>query len=182
MRPLLTAPQFVVLHLVWAYGLSQRAVARILGCSQVNVWKHYHKGLAALAERMDPFDPVDRVISFAICRRVFDDPRVSDVMGGPVQRKPPRVLALRRDDVAANLEALVEQRARELAVIREVMSGDHDPPTTRSKGKAWSEWELTYFRMHPHRVGIPVTTYNAGRAALYSPLGTTPIIRLSCST
>ena len=142
----LTPKQSLVLYMVWVHGMSQRQIARMLGCTQPTIWKLYHRGLDAMADRVDPRD---RAIAMHVCREAFS------LWGDPAPRQEPRFVALRREGVAADLEAQIEHRAGELSATAEAMAGDVNPPIQRNKGTAWTDWEIRYFMAHPNRTTIP---------------------------
>jgi hypothetical protein len=84
--------------------------------------------------------------------------------GSDAPRQKPAIAAMRREQLAAELEDHVLRRAAELAEVSECMDADCCVPHNGMPD--WSQWEMHYLN-RTGRTSIPNRVYDAIRAARY---------------
>jgi hypothetical protein len=84
--------------------------------------------------------------------------------GSDAPRQQPAIAAMRREQLAAELEDHVLRRAAELAEVSECMDADCYVPHNGMPD--WSQWEMRYLNC-TGRTSIPNSVYDACRAGRY---------------
>jgi predicted DNA-binding protein YlxM (UPF0122 family) len=150
----ITPRQSLIFCLRYRDDWSVSRIARFLAVDRSTVWrnlKYVKDRIADLAEELD-----------ATSCTLFIG-QVFDLWAESEPRQQPQSTALREEQLASDLEARMARRANELSDLSECMGADCSPSQKRSKGHAWTAWELAYLR-RTGNAAIPTTAYRCGNA------------------
>ncbi len=155
----ITPRQSLILYLHYREGWSLRRIAAALKTTHRTVRRELDRALRTIANGLEEHE-VSTQPYIEGCLSLWCDT-------GP--RQQPRIAALCEEELASDLEARMARRAAELDDLSECMGADCSPPHKRSKGHAWTAWELAYLNA-TGRTTIPGTAYRAKVAGRYARL------------
>ena len=145
---MVTARQYVALHLYYVEGWSYRRVGKALG----------------LTSSASPYSLIQRGRDALIRITVDKGANTLPLVEGLLRPSPTSSLtrnvgqaASRREELLDALEHRMVQRDAELADIEECMAGDSFSPT-RIKQNHYDQWEIRYLNQH-HGEPLPTSAY-----------------------
>lgn len=150
---LLTVRQYVALRLWYVEGWSQRRIGRDMKVTHQAVYTLIVRGRKALVRGLAE----QGVATLPLVEGLLRPSATSSVTRDVGQA------ASRREELLDALQLRMEQRATELAIVEECMSGDSFSPT-RTKRNPYDQWETRYLSRHEAEP-LPTNAYDAGRAA-----------------
>lgn len=156
----ITPRQSRIFCLHYKDGFSFRRIALFLDVPKSTVFDEYDRVLAVLADAFVHSGPDTCTI---LVERLFS------IWAESEQRQQPHALALRREQMAQDLERRMDARSSEIDDITECMGANCSTPHNRNKGAAWTHWEMAYLCARKCNA-IPNSAYSCKVAGRYARL------------
>jgi hypothetical protein len=173
-EPIISRGARLMLILHYKEGWSLRRIAEAFRLHHWQVRRAIDSACDTIADGFDPDDCATQPFIEGLMS--FED------NGEP--RQTPRIAALRRDQLAQDLDLRMDMRSAELADVSECMGANCPLSHNRSKGPAWTQWEVRYLN-ETGRTTIAESAYGAGKRTGKSPAyycaGNPSTCTLSCA-